>query len=214
MPKQGQFAKSVRRKQLNNFKVKRRDRQNAIADNQLTDFLTVRFALTAKKRLPVTQRESAQRFLQEISAQLPSNDGQLDTIVKQLIDEINSRVPWQFFEQLSEFWPLLQKFLQKEVPAVPLKKQILIKSTVSQEQLQLWLANALANKIAMATLLGQGQVNLAKTKQLAKLLLPSLYQENVISWEKVKALLAPFPFDVEQAPDETTRQWLISLTVL
>jgi hypothetical protein len=42
MPKQGQFAKSVRQKKLNDFKVKRHEQGAVIDETQLTDFLTVR----------------------------------------------------------------------------------------------------------------------------------------------------------------------------
>lgn len=63
MPKQGHFAKSSRLKQLNNFKVKRPQvAGNEISGDQLTDFLVVRFALTAKKRVPAVAQETSQRF--------------------------------------------------------------------------------------------------------------------------------------------------------
>ncbi|MFR0771653.1 MAG: hypothetical protein ACLSH6_06785 [Limosilactobacillus pontis] len=48
MPKQGQFAKSARRKRVNNFKVRRHQQGQTIAGDQLTDFLLVRFGLTAE----------------------------------------------------------------------------------------------------------------------------------------------------------------------
>ncbi len=66
MPKQGHFAKSMRTKQINDFKVKRNATGATIDDEQLTDFLVVRFALTAKKRVQSEARETAQRFLIEI----------------------------------------------------------------------------------------------------------------------------------------------------
>ena len=51
MPKQGQFAKSSRLKQLNQFKVKQHSQQNVIDDEQFVDYVVLRFNLTSKKRL-------------------------------------------------------------------------------------------------------------------------------------------------------------------
>ena len=97
MPKQGQFAKSVRQKKLNDFKVKRHDQGAVIDETQLTDFLTIRFALTIKKKLPSVQRESAQRLLQEIAPRLRNQDGRLADLMAELIVELNAKTPWQFF---------------------------------------------------------------------------------------------------------------------
>lgn len=214
MPKQGQFAKSVRQKRLNDFKVKRHDQGAVIDESQLTDFLTVRFALTTKKKLPLVQRESAQRLLQEIAPRLRTFDGQLADLMAELINELNAKTPWQFFWQISEFWPFLQQFLQKEVPAVPLKSRILIKQTLDQTALEALLAQALAQKTAMAMLLGQRQVDRHKVKQLTDLMVPSLYEGSRLSWTKVRKLLAPFEFTPGEGLDETTRQWLQGLAVL
>lgn len=45
MPKQGQFAKSVRQKKLNDFKVKRHEQGAVIDETQLTDFFNGPFCL-------------------------------------------------------------------------------------------------------------------------------------------------------------------------
>ena len=214
MPKQGQFAKSVRQKRLNDFKVKRHDQGTVIDESQLTDFLTVRFALTTKKKLPLTQRESAQRLLQEVVPRLRSFDGQLPDLMAELINELNAKTPWQFFWQLNEFWPLVQRFLQKEVPAVPLKSRILIKQTLDQAALDALLARALAQKIAMAMVLGQGRVDQHKVKQLTDMMIPSLYEGAHLSWIKVRKLLVPFGFVPNDGLNETTRQWLQDLAAL
>ena len=97
MPKQGHFAKSTRTKQLNDFKVKRGATGGTIDDGQLTDFLVVRFALTAKKRVQPSSRETLQRFLIEICDTLQANDGDLNKIIPNLLISLNARVPWQFY---------------------------------------------------------------------------------------------------------------------
>ena len=78
LPKQGQFAKSSRIKQLNNFKVKRHGQGSTISADQFTDYLLVRFALTTKKKVAKGAQETVQRFLIEIGDQLLENDGDHD----------------------------------------------------------------------------------------------------------------------------------------
>ncbi|MFR0610202.1 hypothetical protein ACLUWI_07005 [Limosilactobacillus mucosae] len=214
MPKQGQFAKSFRPKKLNDFKVKRHSQGAVIDETQMTDFLTIRFALTIKKKLPIVQRESAQRLLQEIASRLRNQDGRLTDLMAELIVELNAKTPWQFFWQISDFWPVLQKFLQKEVPAVPLSQRILIKQTLSQAELERLLGQALAKKTAAAMLLGQDQAETEKINQLAVMMMADLYEETHLNWQKVRQLLAPFKFSIDNELDETTKQWLRDLTAL
>ena len=132
----------------------------------------------------------------------------------ELIVELNAKTPWQFFWQISDFWPVLQKFLQKEVPAVPLSQRILIRQVLSQTELERMLGQALTQKTAAAMLLGQGQAEAAKINQLSGLLMADLYQETHLNWQKVRQLLAPFAFSIDEELDETTRQWLRDLTAL
>lgn len=100
MPKQGQFAKSARLKQLNNFKVRSRQQGQTITAEQLPDFLLVRFNLTAKKRIPHAAQETAQRFLIEVLDQLVKVKGDLVSLIPELLNDINHRAPWQFYMQL------------------------------------------------------------------------------------------------------------------
>ena len=82
MPKQGQFAKSSRLKQLNQFRVKQHSQQNVIDDEQFVDYVVLRFNLTSKKRLEKDIQESNQRFLIEI----------LDACQKRNLD-LNATIP-------------------------------------------------------------------------------------------------------------------------
>ena len=41
-----------------------------------------------------------------------------------------------------------------------------------------------------------------------------LYQETHLNWQKVRQLLTPFTFSIDDELDETTRQWLRDLTAL
>ena len=211
MPKQGQFAKSTRTKQLNSFNVKRRGGGNTIPTDQLTDFLVVRFALTAKKRVAPTAQETVQRFLIELADRLVEANGNLVQLVPPLLAKLNSQVPWQFYAQVTANWDLLQRFLVKELPAVPLAQRLRVTAQLSTGQLNQLVAEQLAQKGAAATLLGRGPLPPAQTQLVAKQLLAALYRDGQIDWQQVRALLAPLPYQPAPELDLPTRQWLTAL---
>ena len=211
MPKQGQFAKSTRTKQLNSFKVKRRGGDNTIPTDQLTDFLVVRFALTAKKRVAPAAQETVQRFLIELADRLVEDNGNLVQLVPPLLTKLNSQVPWQFYAQVTANWDLLQRFLVKELPAVPLAQRLRVTTQLSTGQLNQLVAEQLAQKGAAATLLGRGPLPPAQTQLVAKQLLAALYRDGQVDWQQVRALLAPLPYQPAADLDLPTRQWLTAL---
>ena len=214
MPKQGQFAKSARLKQLNNFKVRSRQRGKTISADQFPDFLLVRFNLTAKKRIPHAAQETAQRFLIEVFDQLVAAQGDLASLVPDLLDDISHRAPWQFYMQLLPQWDLLQDFLKKELPAVPLAQRCYVTTTVTTADLTKVVAQLLAKKAAAITFLKRPNVPAAMQQQTAQLLYSSIYHDRTIDWAKVRALLSPFPFTIDSQLDEGTQQWLRALTQL
>ncbi len=198
MPKQGHFAKSMRTKQLNDFKVKRNATGATIDDEQLTDFLVVRFALTAKKRV-------------QICDSLQENDGDLQAIIPNLLASLNARVPWQFYPEILGEWDLLQKFLQKELPAVPLEKRLRIKHPVTTQEMETLIAKLLAKKITAITFINQPGVDQNKKDQMVTMMLTTIYRDQRIEWEKVRLLLAPFKFEIAPELDEETKDWLKKL---
>lgn len=211
MPKQGQFAKSARLKRVNNFKVRRHQQGQTIGDDQLTDFLLVRFNLTAKKRVPRAAQETVQRFLIEVSDQLIAANGDMAALVPDLLDDINHRAPWQFYRQLLPQWTLLQDFLKKELPAVPLASRRYVTTTVTTADLTELVARLLAKKAAAITFLKRPNVSAAMQAQTAQLLVASIYSGGMVDWNKVRALLAPFPFKVDDDLEAGTKEWLRQL---
>lgn len=214
MPKQGQFAKSARLKQLNNFKVRSRQQGQTITAEQLPDFLLVRFNLTAKKRIPHAAQETAQRFLIEVLDQLVKVKGDLVSLIPELLNDINHRAPWQFYMQLLPQWDLLQDFLKKELPAVPLAQRCYVTTTVTTADLTKTVAQLLAKKAAVITFLKRPNIPAAMQQQTAQLMCGSIYHDEAIDWAKVRALLSPFPFTIDPQLDEGTRQWLQALNQL
>lgn len=212
MPKQGQFAKSSRRQRINNFKMRRHQQGDTIRPDQLTDFLLVRFNLTAKKRVPGEAQETVQRFLIEVSDRLLAANGDLEALIPGLLRDINHRAPWQFYMQLLPEWPLLQAFLKKEVPAVPLAQRCYLANLPTVDELTKTVGQLLAEKIAAITFLKQPNVPAVMREQTAQRLLISIYRDGQIDWAKVRALLAPFPFTVDPSLDGGTQKWLRALS--
>lgn len=210
MPKQGHFASVSQRKRVNSFKVKRHEAEGTISEEQLTDFLVVRYALTVKKRIAPNHRETVQRFLIELADRLPQAKGNLATLIPTVLQELSPRVPWQFYWHLVAEWERLQVFLQKELPAVPLAIRLRITAPLSLAELQAQVAQVLARQAAAITFL-QSQQAATKQSQLTQMLLATIFSKGIIDWEKVRALLAPFPFTIDPQLDQATQEWLAQL---
>lgn len=211
MPKQGRFAASKRVKQLNNFHQKHQHHESrTIDDDQFADFLLVRFALTTKKKLPTDSQESLQRFLQELTPQLVANNGAVEESICPLLIQLRTRVPWQFFRQVSDQWDTFQHFLKREVPAVPLKQRLPLTDLLTETAFNSLLADALAEQVVAITTL-QAKLPVTLKKTMAQKMNASIFDGQGIDWKKVRVLFAPVQFDVDSAPDEKTRQWLLDL---
>ena len=89
----------------------------------------------------------------EIGDSLQENDGDLQTIIPNLLASLNARVPWQFYLEILGEWDLLQKFLQKELPAVPLEKRLRIKHPVTTQEMETLIAKLLGKRLLQLRLL-------------------------------------------------------------
>ena len=138
-------------------------------------------------------------------------NGGLVQLVPPLLTKLNSQVPWQFYAQVTANWDLLQRFLVKELPAVPLDQRLRVTAQLSTGQLNQLVAEQLAQKGAAATLLGRGPLPPAQTQLVAKQLLAALYRDGQVDWQQVRALLAPLPYQPAPDLDLPTRQWLTAL---
>lgn len=210
MPKQGQFAKSSRLKQLNQFRVKRHSQQNVIDDEQFVDYVILRFNLTSKKRLKKNIQESNQRFLIEILDACQGRNLDLNSTIPDLLKKLNSRVPWQFYRQIIAGWEVLQQFIRRELPGVPLKKQILVSGTLTKEDLTKMVAEELATKATAMTFLNH-PVSKRIQEVTKSRLLQAVYQENKINWQQIATLFKHFPLTIDPQLDQGTKEWLMAL---
>ncbi|MBA2914753.1 hypothetical protein [Limosilactobacillus frumenti] len=213
MPKQGHFAKSTRLKQLKQFKVKRHVVGENINDEQFIDYVLVRFALTSKRQLSELAGETFQRFIMEICAELNPGNNDLSKIVSEKLADLQSRVPWQFYQQVLANWEKVQRFLQREVPAVPLKERVLLSNPISEHTLEKLVAELLARQTTTAMFLNQA-VNEQIKKQTEKRLLKVIINQGRVDWTKIAALWAPFNFEPADNLDAGTKKWLHQLATL
>lgn len=210
MPKQGQFAKSVRTKKINQFKVKRQSNREVIDPKQFVDYVIVRFALTSKKKLAKAIQESNQRFLIELLTACKGETLDLTMVVPEVLTKLNSRVPWQFDRQIINGWQTLEHFIRREVPAVPLKTPVRVTGELSTAELTEIIAGNLAKKATAITFLKRpvsDQIKALTEQRLQQ----SIYQKGQIDWQQIATLFKPFPFQIDPQLDQPTKDWLMSL---
>lgn len=213
MPKQGHFAKSTRIKQLNQFKVKKYRQGEWIEDQQFVNYVVVRFALTTKRHLSELAGETAQRLIMEICGELNPGNNDLSKVISRKLAEVQSRVPWQFYQQVLAEWKEIQRFLQREVPAVPLRERVLLSNPISEQSLEQLVAKLLARQTT-AVMFFNRAVNGQIEKQTRERLLKVIFNQGRIDWTKVAALWAPFDFEPADQLDAGTKKWLHQLAVL
>ena len=209
MPKQGQFAKSSRIKQIKHRQRQKGKKQGREIDQKMVaDFLLVRFALTTKKRLPKVAQETNQRFLQELISHLTATNGDLTKMVTLTLEKVRGRVPWQFYWQISENWADLQHFLVREVPAVPVTPRLRTQNELAKADFDHLIVLELARTGAQATTLnGAG-----KASQVEEKLATALVDHDGVKWRQVEALLGPLTKVGEPDVDEGTAAWLATLS--
>lgn len=210
MPKQGKVAKASRQVRIKNGggKVKRQGR--LIDPDQLEDFLLVRYALTARRHTNPSERESCQRFLQEVASRLTGGNVVMDQFSARLVGDLLPQLPWQFFMQVANNWPTLRQFLGRELPAVPLRDRLRVASLPTEAEFNELLVAKLARQIAALTLLNKAS-SADQREMLATAMQQTLYQNGQISWAQVRVLYAPLGYTVPENVDDGTRQWLLDL---
>ena len=113
---------------------------------------------------------------------------------------------------LATEWPRTQKFLNKEVPAVPLNERIIVTDDVTDvsekisQQLAInWFLMMFAtmpNRLAAVT-----EQQVADTKR-------SFLQDGAINWSNVATVYSTTPFIIPDDVDEATKTWLTDLQAL
>ncbi len=213
MVKQGRFAKSGKLQQIKEIRKARQVKaERTIDEKQVNQFVLVRYGLTLKSKLIGSDKETMQRFLIEWLDNAPLNETwSVQQLAEETLKQINIRVPYQFYRALVRNWSKFQRFLKREIPAVPLATRLMVTDTLTTEAFESLVGRQLAANTLLATLGGNPQlmkqINLAQIESLAQ----NLMIGSKIDWEKVAAAFKPLPFDLDSAPDEETKTWLAEL---
>lgn len=214
MVKQGRFAKSSKLKQIK--QIRRRMHHPAgrvIQSDQFKEFVLVRYGLTLKKKYHDSDKETMQRFLMELlDVAGTTSPWQLNRIVTETFQNVNVRVPYQFYQRVLLNWEPFVQFLNKEIPAVPLKNRVGLLGAPTADEL----TGIVARQLAANTLLATGNPQIMKLMTPAQIdsLVAKLTTDHLINWQKVAEIFEPMPFDVSTAPDEPTKGWLNQLKEL
>lgn len=216
MVKQGQRAASKRLKQIKQIRRKKAiSYDRTIAASQLAEFMLVRYGLTLKKKIPQTQTQTVQRFLQEWLVQAPKSNvnWSIAQVTTAVLKQLNCQVPWQFLAVLAQNWLSIQAFLMKELPAVPLKDRLVVTDELTVNQLTQLLSHQLATNFFLTTLGGNPQLLQQVAANKVMELQASLQLDDHIDWQRVSALFIQ-SFVVNEAADSGTRAWLQQLSQL
>lgn len=214
MVKQGRYAGSKRQKQIKQ-RLKQRAVQShrTIENNQVVDFVLVRYGLTVKKQLNSLAAETMQRMLQEMLTQVTTLNWSLTDLLTDTLQRLNGRVPWQFYQIVATNWDALQAFLEKEIPAVPLAERMTVTGRLTNVQLKQVLQRQLAVNFFLRTSRQNPELANRLTPVQINELATSLTTDGDIDWQRVAQVLGNSPVMVDGA-DKGTVTWLKNLNQL
>ncbi|WP_125007704.1 hypothetical protein [Lentilactobacillus kosonis] len=201
------LAKQKQIKQI--LKAKRKPQGRIINDSDFEKFLLVRYGLTLKKKLSLEVRESVQRFLQQWI--LVGQDQQVwsvESMLPQVIKQLNVTLPWQFYRQIADNFSEFQAFLQRELKAVPLKNRKSLVDELSDSDVNEIIAGQLAANTFIATMGGNQELLQKVTQDQLEDVLASFSQDEAINWDKVSDIFEPMGFEIPANLDIPTKKWL------
>lgn len=213
MVKQGSFASVSSVKQLRQLKQRAKLAESqAIQPEQIKEFLVVRYHLTQNARLAPVTKETMQRFLMAWLDNATAQTWALTTITQQTLAQVATQVPWQFYALVNNEWRRFQKFLQKEVPAMPLATRRLV--TAEAGTITELVAQQLALNWFLTMYTAMPDRLAAVTEQQVATLQQSLLTDDQINWQNVATVYSTAPFVKPTDADEGTVTWLQTLTDL
>lgn len=213
MVKQGHFAKSSRTKRMNQLKRRaKKTSQATINEQQVLDFILVRYGLTLKKHFSAIQGETIQRFIIEmINVDDNYQNWDMEKRFNLAIKKIATQVPWRFYKIIFEDWGKLQSFFNKELPAIPLTSKIIVDHLVEQVGIIDLITQQLSINFYLLTFGNNPQMLAKVSKQQIEQLQASLVSGSQINWDKVASLLDDHQINLDLVSDSATKKWLSDL---
>lgn len=215
MVKQGKFSRVSSQKQLKNrIKQKKQGNRRTIADEKLEEFVLVRYGLTLKKNLNKLSQETMQRFLMiwiETGQTIESPKWSIQQLMKTTLQRVNIRVPWQFFKEMAENWGVVQHFIVKELPAVPLAQRLLVTDELDKVGIQKLISEQLAVNFFIDTFQEDAKRLAGVTTEQIQQLQSSFLIDDQIDWQKVQTIFDPLGYVRNTNDDVSTQEWLKQL---
>ncbi|PWG00298.1 hypothetical protein [Levilactobacillus bambusae] len=214
MPKQGKYAKASSLKRIRNIKRKQQaHHDHAIDRADLSDFLVVRYQLVTEKQAEIAH-ETLQRFLMLWLETAEKHEGEwsVRNVTKQALQSANIQVPWQFYAFIVGQWNQFQKFLLKEIPAVPLDQQQIVTDPLTSAEVSRMVAQQLAANVFLTTFKGDDDRLQAVAAVQMMQMTASFLRDQQVDWQAVTAVFLATPFAVAPDVDSGTRDWLVNLS--
>lgn len=213
MVKQGKFASVSALKKGRRLQHQQKTSQGrTIERTQLTEFMQVRYHLTQFQQQPALVQETMQRWLAIWLSNGTDDVWDVETVTTQTVQQIGPQVPWQFYLLVSRNWAGFNKFIQRELPNVPLEKRIRLQgavdfSAVLSRQLSLnwFLASYAGNETALTRVTEQQVANLAQN---------FVDEQGSLAWDKIELLYQPVKFELPADSDDATQQWFTQLLAI
>ncbi|WP_152551062.1 hypothetical protein [Secundilactobacillus oryzae] len=213
--KQGQFAGSSSQKKIKNkLRHKQKKTGQSIESTDLEAFVVGRYRLTQSKQLSQVKQEALQRYLMvwlETAQAISAQPWLIQQITKSTFQRINIRLPWQFYMVISDNWMALQRFIVREIPAVPLSDRLIVTDEVNSDQIDTMVAEQLAVNFFIDTFKTDTKRLAGVTTEQIRQLQTSFLTEDQLDWTKVRGLFTPIGYVREKQDDELTKKWLATL---
>jgi hypothetical protein len=211
MVRQGQHAGVSAQKKARRFSVKQQGNAGQIVSKtKLTEFVLVRYQLVYGNKKPALVLETVRRFLAVLIDAAPqAGVWDLGKIVKLALANTGDQVPWQFYVIIAHEWTTLERFLLKELPAVPLAERIIVSNDS-------WsMSDVIAAQLGAGWFIntyGAGSERLSQvTEQQLTTLTQSFTTEEGVNWQNVKQLYATVAINIPQNVDNNTKLWFEQL---
>jgi len=212
MVKQGKFTKTTGSKRIKSQRYKQSSGQGTITDEQLSEFMLVRYHLTrGKKQAPVTE-QSILRFIDGVVDQLDNQNFNMKECVEVSLRNIGMSVPWAFYRIVLVEWDKLLPWLTKELQAVPIVKPIrLIETSFNMDDI-------IAKQLAVNWWVSQSKGDITRLQAVTADKIESLSQtfktDDGIDWNAVQTVYSTVLFEVTYDVDSETQEWLEALKKL
>lgn len=212
MVKQGKFASTTKQMQGQTNRYKAMSGQGKINAEEVSEYLMVRYHLTRGKKQSTLIENTLIRVLDVLVPTIQANSGALDESLAEHLKSVSMTVPWQYYKVMNDEWAPLQRWLKKELPAVPLTETLRVTTEVEPVD------ELIAQQLAINWWLNQSQGNTqrlaAVTEEKITSLVETFTPNGKLDWQIVQTIYSTIVFNANATLDVETQNWLKELSEL